>query len=71
MTRFAMLGLLAAFALAAPLGMDAAHAKKAVACAAKTMEGKQTKWKCKADQKCCFNWLQAKGGCVAKSDVCL
>jgi hypothetical protein len=68
----AVFGCTFALILAAPTGFDAHAQKKAksIACAAKTMEGKQTKWRCKAGQKCCFNWLANKGGCVAASDIC-
>jgi hypothetical protein len=67
-----MFGCTLAFALAAPAGFDAAAAKmKGVACAASAMDGKKVKWQCRASQKCCFNWLANKGGCVAASEICL
>ena len=61
-----------AFALAIPVGFDAHAAKKSksIACASKAMDGKQTKWRCKAGTKCCFNWMANKGACVAASDIC-
>ena len=60
-----------AFVLAAPAGFDAAAAKKkAGACVATAMDGKTIKWQCKASQKCCFNWMANKGGCVAASEIC-
>lgn len=72
MTRWIVVfGCVFAFALAAPMGFEASAAKKAKSCTATAMDGKQTKWRCKADQKCCFNWLAGKGTCVAASDICL
>jgi hypothetical protein len=28
-------------------------------------------WKCKASEKCCFDWITSKGTCVAGTAVCL
>ena len=62
-----------ALMLTAPAGFDAHAQKKATstACAATAMDGKQTKWRCKAGQKCCFSWLANKGTCIPASDLCL
>jgi hypothetical protein len=60
--------------LASPVGFDANAAKKkarASACVSTGMDGKQTKWRCKAGQKCCFDWLANKGNCVGANDICL
>jgi hypothetical protein len=35
------------------------------------MDGKQTKWRCKKSQKCCYDWLAGKGACVGANDICL
>ena len=71
MTRSLILfGCVFAFALAAPLGLGAVAAKKSRICAATMMDGKQTKWRCKASQKCCYDWLSGKGACIATSDFC-
>ena len=58
----------------APTGFDANAAKKkarGAMCVSPAMGGKQTKWKCKAGQKCCYDWLVGKGTCVGASDICL
>lgn len=63
-----------ALVLGAPMGFDAHAAKKkggSIACSATKLDGKQTKWRCKAGQKCCFNWLTNQGACVGASDICL
>ena len=68
----AIFGCTFALVLAAPTGFDANAAKrsKSKGCVATAMDGKQTKWRCKAGQKCCFNWFANKGACVAASDIC-
>jgi hypothetical protein len=65
MTRwFVVFGCAFALALAAPVGSDAeAQKAKGKACVAKSMDGKQTKWRCKASEKCCYDWLSSKGTC--------
>lgn len=40
-------------------------------CTATTVAGAKTSWKCKAEEKCCFDFIQQKGNCVAASAVCL
>jgi hypothetical protein len=70
MTRLLLVfGCVFAFALAAPMGHEAA-AKKRKACTATAMDGKQTKWRCKANQKCCYDWFAGKGTCVGASEIC-
>jgi hypothetical protein len=70
MTRwFVVFGCVFAFALAAPLGLEAAAAKSRI-CKATTMDGKQTKWRCKASQKCCYSMFSGRS-CVGASDICL
>ena len=50
----------------------AAEAKSGkFACKATAMDGKKSKWKCSAGQKCCFDFLMGKGSCVASSATCL
>lgn len=71
MTRWFILFACAfAFTAAAPMGFEA-HAKRAKTCKATMMDGKQTKWRCKAGTKCCYNWLQGKGACIGANDICL
>lgn len=69
--KLTVVACLAAFAMAAPVATFSSAEAKAVACKAKSLLGKESKWKCKADQKCCYNWVQEKGGCVKKADICL
>ena len=45
-------------------------AKKGGWCSATTMDGKQTKWRCKAGQKCCYSLFSGKA-CIGASDICL
>jgi hypothetical protein len=74
MTRWiAVFGCAFAVTLVAAAGFDAHAQKKATstACVATAMDGKQTKWRCKAGQKCCFSWLSNKGTCIAASDLCV
>jgi len=68
MTRsFVILACLSALGMAVPMG----SAVEAKTCVAKSMDGKQTKWKCSAKQKCCYDWLTNKGSCVAASSICI
>jgi hypothetical protein len=60
-----------AFALAAPLGLEAAAAKKYRVCTATGVDGKQIKWKCNARQMCCNSWLFARGTSIRGSQICL
>jgi hypothetical protein len=72
MTRaFVIAGCVFAIALSAPIGTDAQAAKGSKWCAAAGMDGKQTKWRCKGLQKCCYDWWTGKGMCVAPSALCL
>lgn len=50
----------------------AAEAKSGrIMCKATAIGGKQSKWKCNAGQKCCYEVLTGKGSCVASSAMCL
>jgi len=69
--KLTVVACLVAIAMAAPIGSYSSAEAKAIACKASNIMGKQSKWKCKADQKCCYNWVEDKGGCVAKSAICL
>ena len=62
-----------ALTLVASMAIDgAAEAKSGkFACKATAMDGKKSKWKCSAGQKCCFDFLMGKGSCVASSATCL
>jgi hypothetical protein len=72
MMRWMMVfGCVFALALSAPMGGEATAAKRGKVCTSKGMDGKQTKWSCKATEKCCFDWLASKGTCVAASAVCM
>jgi hypothetical protein len=72
MARLMVLACTFGLILGTPLSFDAAAAaKKAGACVATGMDGKKATWRCKATQKCCFNWISNKGGCIAASDICL
>jgi len=70
MTRwFVVFGLVFACVLAAPPGVESAAAKSKI-CKATAMDGKQTKWRCNANQKCC-NGLLSGQTCIGSSDICL
>ena len=70
MTRwFVLFGCMLALALATPIGSEAAAAKRGKSCAATAMDGKQSKWRCKASEKCCFDWFANKGTCAASSAI--
>jgi hypothetical protein len=74
MTRWlALISCALALTLVASMAFDGgAEAKSGkFACKATAMDGKQTKWKCGAGQKCCFDFLMGKGSCVAASASCL
>jgi hypothetical protein len=75
MTRWMMaLGVGVALAMSAPVGMGEAAAKKKVThnqCTYKNLAGQSQTWKCKLDEKCCFDGFLAKGTCLPKSGVCL
>jgi hypothetical protein len=52
---------------------DAGAAKKKPMnkmCMAKGLDGKAQSFKCKADEKCCFDYGANKGNCIAASAVC-
>jgi len=72
MTRWVVLfaGALAV-ALVTPMGFEAAAAKRGKACAVTAMDGKKSKWRCKASEKCCFDWFANKGTCAPTSAVCM
>ena len=69
----AILGCVLGFTFIAPIASDiqATAKPKSMMCKATGLDGKQSKWKCKAGQKCCFDWLSSKGACVAASSICL
>jgi hypothetical protein len=60
-------------ATALPIGsMNANAAKeKSKSCTATAMDSKKVSWKCKASEKCCFDFITSKGTCVASSAICL
>jgi hypothetical protein len=57
--------------LVAPITSSTDALAKGSRCAVKNMEGKRITWRCRAGQKCCFDWLANKGACVAASEICL
>ena len=65
------LGVAVALALAAPIAISTGAFAKGSRCAVKNIDGKKITWRCKAGQKCCFDWLANKGACVAASEICL
>lgn len=66
-----LLGCVLALGVAAPMGFDA-HAKKPnKMCKATALDGKQTKWKCKGSEKCCYEVVTNKGKCVPANAICL
>ena len=72
MTRwFVLFASVLALALTTPMGLEAAAAKRGKSCAVTAMDGKQSKWRCKASEKCCFNWFANKGTCQPASAVCM
>lgn len=58
---------------AVPSGFEAEAAKKAKSkqCQASDNAGKKVKFKCGADEKCCWDAVLNKGNCVPASGVCL
>jgi hypothetical protein len=62
-----------ALVLALPVGFgaEAAMRHKGGMCIAKSIDGKQTKWRCHRDQKCCFDALSNTGTCVGVGEPCL
>ena len=50
---------------------EAAKKPKNKQCVGTALDGKQTKFKCKADEKCCFDVITSTGTCVAASGICL
>jgi hypothetical protein len=52
-----------AFALSVSSFQAEAKAKR---CVASNMDGKKISWKCKAKQKCCFDWFSNKGTCASE-----
>ena len=72
MTRWiVLLGCVFALALSVPIGTEAYAAKRSKSCVATGMDGKQTKWRCRALEKCCYDWWSGKGRCVPASAMCL
>ena len=72
MTRwFVLTACVFTFALATPMGFEAAAAKRGKACAMTAMDGKKSTWRCKASEKCCFNWFTNKGTCGPASGACM
>ncbi len=71
--RFSIFACTLALTLIPPIGFDlgAAAKPKAMMCKATGWTGKQSTWKCKAGQKCCFDWFNNKGACVAASSICI
>jgi len=64
----------AALAISAPIASDAfAKGKKPAnkMCKATGWDGKVSKFKCKATEKCCFDYLINKGSCLPKDAICL
>lgn len=71
MTRWLIVfGAVLALALVAPMGGQA-EAKRGKSCSTTAMDGKKTKWRCKASEKCCFDWFANKGTCQPASSVCM
>jgi hypothetical protein len=74
---FAVLGFAAAVTLSvsllAPSGFEAEAAKKAKnkQCVGTSLTGAKTTFKCKADEKCCYDAVTNTGTCVAASGICL
>ncbi|HXF53797.1 MAG TPA: hypothetical protein VNK52_06695 [Hyphomicrobiaceae bacterium] len=74
--RWLVAVLLGAILMAAmPVGggdADAAAKKeKSKACTVTGLDNKKVSWKCKASEKCCYDWITSKGTCVAASAICL
>jgi hypothetical protein len=68
----AIFGCAFALAITASMGFEAEAAKgRSKQCVAAGMSAAKTKWKCKAAEKCCFDWIANKGTCVPASGVCL
>jgi hypothetical protein len=63
----------AALMTALPMvAMNADAAKeKSKACTASGLDSKKVSWKCKASEKCCFDWVTSKGTCIAGTAMCL
>ena len=45
-------------------------APKAKLCSATTIDNKKVSFRCKANEKCCYDGLMAKGNCVPPGQVC-
>lgn len=69
------LALFGAFALAlsVPAGFEAEAKgkKKNKLCTATALSGKKMSFKCKAAEKCCFDWVANKGNCLPANQICL
>lgn len=68
-----MVAITLSLAFVLPMSFEAEAAKKPKnkQCTATQLDGKQSKFKCKADEKCCFDYVVNKGSCVAASAICL
>lgn len=64
-------GFALAFVSSATFATNAEAKPKNMLCKATGLDGKQSKWKCSASQKCCYDWLSGKGTCVSASGICL
>lgn len=71
MRYFMALTIGVALAVSAPMGSEAFAKKPNKMCKATLLDGKVSKFKCKADQKCCFDYLENKGKCMPKNAICL
>jgi hypothetical protein len=52
-------------------GAEAAKKPKSKQCVGTQLNGKQTKFKCKADEKCCYSAVTNTGSCVPANGICL
>jgi len=72
MKRCMILGVAIVLAfVVAPMTSSTDALARGSRCAVKNMDGKKITWRCRAGQKCCFDWLANKGACVAASEICL
>jgi len=71
------LGIGAALTIGIPVGMSSSDTAEAAKprnklCMYKSpITGAASKWKCKADETCCWSVLENKGSCKAKGLACL
>ena len=59
--------------LVAPASFEAEAAKKPKnkQCMATQLDGKKVSFKCKSDEKCCFDSITNKGNCLPANGICL